>query len=195
MNVIRAAAVALATVLVTHCSLTVTPQPVGALCRSDRDCASGSCQEWFADKDLDSHGDPKEAARLCSPSPKESVIVTQASGQRMAVLKTSTGQFSSASDDCCDVLLEGSGSIFPGQTNFFTSPQTACPQRAPFDYDCSGAEDAALANAGECDSKCSIEVWVAPVPACGKQGLLQQCAAQGLDCVKQAPRTTLRACR
>ena len=101
-------------------------------------CASGQCFEWFRDSDGDSHGDRQQTLATCgtvnSPAP--------------------TGYVAS-DDDCCDradnaEIRAVAAQIFSGQTTFFSTAQNACPDRAPFDYNCDGFETKAPRPLADC---------------------------------------------
>jgi hypothetical protein len=173
-------------------------QPIGTTCNVAGQCLSGFCRLWFQDLDFDSHGDPNQRQMLCSPDPADDEIVSQANGQRMAILAVGSIQFSSVGDDCCDAALAAAGSVFPGNTNFLTLPQTACPGLDPFDYDCSGRvtdflQNRTIDNPG-CLNTCADLLWVPPVPACGQTGQTQQCQFSNGVCSLAPPSLALRAC-
>jgi hypothetical protein len=173
-------------------------QPIGTTCSVPAQCLSGFCRLWFQDLDRDAHGDPTQRQMLCSPDPADDVIISQANGQQMAILDLEAIQFSSVGDDCCDAPLAAAGSVFPGNTNFLTIPQTACPGLDPFDYDCSGRttdplENGTTQNPG-CGNACVAELWVPPIPPCGQSGQTQRCQRANGVCGLGPPSPALRAC-
>jgi len=174
-------------------------QPNGVPCASASECTSGFCRRWFQSLDGDAHGSrsPSLAQMLCSPSPSDDQIISEASGQTIAILRISAGNFSSVGDDCCDSAQAGASSVFPGNTNLFLDPQRACPEIDPFDYDCSGAANDPYPGTFQtvgCGASCAGTFWVEPRPPCGQTGQIQSCVRSGGVCSLGVPEGTLRVC-
>jgi hypothetical protein len=135
---------------------------------------------------------------LCSPNPVDDEIVAQASGAVFAIFEDINGvRYSALGDDCCDSLNAGGGNVFEGNTNPSVTPQTACPNVLPFDFDCSGEEeDSRLLNtrAGVCSANCSGALWVLPIPPCGQSGPFLACQTVEGTCTMVEQPATLRAC-
>jgi hypothetical protein len=162
----------------------VCESPAGSPCADDRDCSTGTCDLWYRDSDGDGYGSPTATLRSCGDSrgpvqPQENYV-------------TRAG-------DCCDLAgadREAASQISPGQTDFFPSRQTVCPEVAGFDYNCSGTEDgvyAAFENFRNClefpVSECNgVELWSGSVPRCGASGIVFFCGrATSGECSASAP--------
>jgi hypothetical protein len=172
-------------------------QANGTPCTSPAQCLSGFCRPWFLDIDGDAFGSGV-SQMLCSPSPDQDQNSFMASGLITAILSDSFGRkFSSRGDDCCDSNSAGGSSVFPQNTNPFTTPQRACPSVKPFDYNCDGLEtdqaNNALVSQG-CDALCNSSLWVT-LPACGQLGDYQQCSLVNGSCTLGAPSQGLRVCQ
>lgn len=177
----------------------VSLQPLGVPCAAASECGSGFCRMWVRDIDGDGHGGPDQASMLCSPDPLDDQIDAQASGAIFARFVDANGvRYSSLGDDCCDSLNATGNQVFEGNTNPFPTPQTACADVLPFDYDCSGEEeDSALltTRAGVCGANCTGNLWVLPIPPCGESGPRLDCMlVDGVCTMVQASNDVLRRC-
>jgi hypothetical protein len=134
---------------------------------------------------------------LCSPSPADDELASQASGRLLPILDDASGRhYAGVGDDCCDSLNAGANAVFPGNTNPSTIPQLACSNVDPFDYDCSGqAEDQFFVNTrtGSCGANCQGALWVVQ-PPCGELGDILQCRLINGSCTMNTPSTALRVC-
>jgi len=157
--------------------------PDGEGCVAASDCTSGVCDQWFTDADGDGYG-VGSAQRLCG---------------------TPEG-FARTPGDCCDLggaSRTVAADVNPGQTGFFSAPQTVCASVADFDYDCSGAiadqigTSVGVAQAGNCGANCDGSGWVADI-GCGESGTLVECSLFMGFCsiVSTSPtaRTEVRSC-
>jgi hypothetical protein len=172
-------------------------QPLGTRCTTASECSSGFCRLWFQDLDDDAHGDPTQSTMLCSPSPADDELASQASGRLLPILDDAAGRhYAGVGDDCCDSLNARADSVFPGNTNFVSIPQTACSNVDPFDYDCSGqVEDQYLVNTrtGSCGANCVGALWVVQ-PPCGELGDIRECRIVNGSCTTNTLSTALRVC-
>lgn len=130
--------------------------PNGFECSSAEECASGLCNRLFRDDDLDQHGDASKPFAFC--------------GVAGAPLPLG---FVASSDDCCDLNAD----MFPGQTRLFSTPQAACPDELPFDYNCDRLQAGDDRLGDDCSSleRCRTG-WTPSVPACGVTGSIRICA-------------------
>jgi hypothetical protein len=152
---------------------------------------------WFLDIDRDGHG-ATQTAMLCSPNPVDDQIQAQASGAIFAIFEDVNGVgYSALGDDCCDSLNAGGSSVFEGNTNPSLTPQTACSNVLPFDYDCSGEEEDPFlltTRAGVCSANCGGGIWVLPIPRCGQRGALMECRTVDGACTMVESPNALRVC-
>lgn len=136
---------------------------IGQNCTSNEQCASGSCQRWFLDGDVDLHGSPDLSLSI--------QICTQLGSA------PPTGYVAS-NDDCCDEDAQAN----PDQTGRF-AVANACDD---FDYNCDGD----ILNTFEADTlrfgitpcneialeDCNVNRWSSgTVPQCGAMASFQAC--------------------
>jgi hypothetical protein len=153
----------------------------GHECVSASECVSGSCKVFFRDEDGDGHGVLSNVKSVCG--------------------STAPPGFAATKDDCCDSGADA-GSIFPGQTAFFSKPAVACNRG--FDYNCSGTlEKEVSAVMSQCTktstTTCPAGVaWSsATVPECGVSANAQVCIDLGAAlsfCASTQPLARLQAC-
>jgi hypothetical protein len=145
---------------------------------------------WFRDLDGDGHGGPSQTALLCSPNPLDDQTDAQASGAIFARFVDANGvRYSSLGDDCCDSLNATGNQVFAGNTNPSLTPQTACANVLPFDFDCSGEEedpDLLTTRAGVCGANCTGSLWLEPIPRCGETGPQLDCTIVDGTCTMVA---------
>jgi hypothetical protein len=177
--------------------ITVLQQPLGVPCAAASECSSGFCRLWFRDIDGDGHG-ADQTAMLCSPNPVDDDIESQASGAIFATFIDINGvTYSALGDDCCDSLNAGGNQVFEGNTNPFRTPQLACSNVLPFDYDCSGEEEDQFfftTRAGVCSANCVGGIWVEPIPSCGQMGPLMECRTVDGVCTMVESPNSIRVC-
>lgn len=107
-----------------------TTLPLGATCTQDSECSSERCQTFYRDRDGDGFGADAAADLLRACNSATTLSVSPVAG------------YSALSGDCCDrggADAVQTRTIFPGQTQFFDTPQVICSNIADRDYNCSGA--------------------------------------------------------
>lgn len=172
--------------------------PDGATCTQDNECLSERCQTFFRDRDGDGFG-TNEAAdlrRVCNSRTQQSVSPLVG--------------YSPLSGDCCD--RDGSdgiqtSTIFPGQRQFFDTPQNICSNVADRDYDCSGEVEFLFqvdteSGGGTCAFQgCNgATVWDLSQtggvpPRCGASGPILTCSGSNGACTVVTQGFTTNFCR
>lgn len=125
------------------------------ICKVDADCAGGTCQTRYSDKDGDGYGNAGAPVKHCSTA-------------------TTTGDVTN-STDCCDADAKRN----PGATKYEPLPSTACG--TTWDYNCDGLVSkywTELCGCQDASVTCSGCVtgpwdgtnfgWIGSVPNCGQ---------------------------
>lgn len=144
----------------------------GQPCGKAAECASGSCNVFYADGDKDGyHG---TATSLCGTSPPSGYTTT--------------------STDCCDTDPRA----YPGQPSFFSTKRTGC---GGFDFDCNGTETKQYTGTTTgCGSSESCgrgtNAWRSEVPACGENGSWStSCSQSGAQWCPSHSESRAQGCR
>jgi hypothetical protein len=130
-------------------------------CVNASECASNTCNTFYADQDGDTHGAAGSPKQVCGISAPAGYVTSK--------------------DDCCDVGGDA-GNIFPGQPKFFTSQATSCNKG--WDYNCSNNIEQEITQtacdpnpAGLCPA--GYFWYSGGVPACGNSGSRSNCLELG----------------
>lgn len=174
------------------------PLPIGATCTQDFECSTEHCQTFFRDRDGDGYGSDvtTDQRRVCNSLTDQSL--------------SPIAGYVALSGDCCDrdgAAGVQSSTIFPGQRQFFDTPQSICSNIADRDYDCSGAveflfQDDTQRGAGTCaysgcngDTIWDVSQTGGSPPRCGAAGPILTCSGTSGACTAASQGFTTNFCR
>jgi len=124
----------------------------GQTCSSFGECAAGTCNTYYQDRDGDGYAGA--TGTYCGQTPPTGWIAT------------------TNGVDCCDTDINA----HPGQTGYFATARTGC---GGYDYNCSGTDELQYPSGNvtcTLGSSCGGNSWCSPPPACGVAGNFCQCS-------------------